>query len=99
LHDRARVGGGSARAAVALGADRWRHVARRIVEYVLRDLRLPGGGFASAEDADSPGVDGHNHEGLFHTWTPDEVRAVLGPDADVAIEWYGITDPGNFESR
>ena len=99
LYDQALLLRVYSRAAVALGIDRWRHVAGRIVEYVLRDLRLPGGGFASAEDADSPGVDGHNHEGLFHTWTPDEVRAVLGPDADVAMEWYGITDAGNFESR
>ena len=32
------------------------------------------------------------HEGLFYTWTPDEVRAVLGDDADVALEWYELTD-------
>ena len=99
LYDQALLLRVYSRAAVALGTNRWRYVAARIVEYVLRDLRLPGGGFASAEDADSPGVDGHNHEGLFHTWTPDEVRAVLGADADAAMEWYGITDGGNFESR
>ena len=99
LYDQALLLRVYSRAAVGLGTDRWRHVAARIVEYVLRDLRLPGGGFASAEDADSPGVDGHNHEGLFHTWTPEEVRAVLGADADAAMEWYGITDGGNFESR
>ena len=67
---------------------------------MLRDLRQPAGGFSSAEDADSPGADGHGHEGLFHTWTPDEVRAVLGADADAAmLEWFGITDGGNFEGR
>ena len=50
-------------------AARWRQVVAETVEYVLRDLRQPAGGFSSAEDADSPGPDGHGHEGLFHTWT------------------------------
>jgi uncharacterized protein YyaL (SSP411 family) len=64
---------------------------------VLRDLRQPGDAFSSAEDADSPGPDGHNHEGLFHTWTPDEVRAVVGDDvAEQVCEFYGITAEGNF---
>ena len=69
------------------------------VEYVLRELRHPSGGFYSAEDADSPDEHGHGHEGLFHTWTIDEVREVLGADADVALEWYEFTDEGNFEGR
>ena len=83
------------------GHDRWRQVAEETIEYVLRDLRRPGGGLASAEDADSPGPDGHGHEGLFSTWTPAEVRAVLGHEHDVGavLEWYGITDSGNFEGR
>ena len=67
--------------------------------YVLRDLRHPDGGFFSAEDADSPDEHGHGHEGLFHTWTIDEVREVLGDDADVALEWYEFTEEGNFEGR
>ena len=80
------------RRASTLGTDRWRQVVERDVDYVLRDLRQPGGGFSSAQDADSPGPDGHNHEGLFHTWTPDEVRAVLGDDADVGAR-SGTTSP------
>ena len=50
--------------------------------YVLRDLRHPDGGFYSAEDADSPDEHGHGHEGLFHTWTPDEVRRRCSAMAD-----------------
>src|SRR5690606_18401722 len=61
-------------------------------EYVRRDLGQPGGGFASAEDADSEGV-----EGRFYVWTVDEVRQVLGPLADPTIDWYGISEAGNFE--
>ena len=53
----------------------------------------------SAEDADSPDEHGHGHEGLFHTWTIDEVRDVLGADADIALEWYEFTEGGNFEGR
>ena len=86
-------------AATTLNESRWAQVVTETVEYVLRDLRQPAGGFSSAEDADSPGPDGHGHEGLFHTWTVDEVRAVLGDDAAAALEWYGITPAGNFEGR
>ena len=66
---------------------------------MLRDLRQAAGGFSSAEDADSPGPDGHGHEGLFHTWTPDEVRAVLGDDTDDALNFWAIGTNGNFEGR
>ncbi len=90
-------------AAVALDdvepAQRWRQVVTETVEYVVRDLRQDAGGFSSAEDADSPGPDGHGHEGLFHTWTPDEVRAVLGDDTDDALNFWAIGTTGNFEGR
>ncbi len=69
-----------------------RQVLEEIVDYVLRDLRHPDGGLYSAEDADSEGV-----EGKFYVFTPDEVRDVLGSDADDALIWWGITDDGNFE--
>jgi len=86
-------------AALLTGEARYRQVVVETVEYVLRDLRHPSGGFYSAQDADSPDVEGHGVEGLFHTWSIDEVRAVLGPDADAALEWYEFTDDGNFEGR
>ena len=103
LYDQALLVRVYAHAAAALGhpqpAQRWRQVVAETIDYVLRDLRQDGGGFSSAEDADSPGPDGHGHEGLFHTWTVDEVRDVLGADADVALAHYGITADGNFEGR
>ena len=79
--------------------ERWKQVVEETIEYVLRELRHPSGGFFSAEDADSPDEHGHGHEGLFHTWTIGEVRDVLGADADTALEWYEFTDGGNFEGR
>jgi uncharacterized protein len=99
LYDQALLVRAYAHATVALDQPRWRQVVAETVGYVLRDLRQPAGGFSSAEDADSPGPDGHGHEGLFHTWTPDEVRAVLGAGADAALEHWGITEDGNFEGR
>jgi uncharacterized protein YyaL (SSP411 family) len=52
------------------GNERWRRVAEETLDYMLRELRLPDGGFASAQDADTEGV-----EGLTYTWTPEELVA------------------------
>jgi uncharacterized protein YyaL (SSP411 family) len=77
------------------GAPRHRQVVDETITYVLRDLRHPAGGFFSAEDADSEG-----EEGRFYLWTPDEIRDTLGPDESVAaMEWWGVTEGGNFEGR
>jgi uncharacterized protein YyaL (SSP411 family) len=80
-----------------LTGDAWyRTVVERTVAYVLRDLRLEAGGIASAEDADSEG-----EEGLFYTWTPEEIRRVLLDDAlaDEVMAFYGVEPGGNFEGR
>lgn len=72
---------------------RYARIAREVLEYVLRDMTSPEGGFFSAEDADSEGV-----EGKFYVWTPDEIKEVLG-EADGAgfCQTYDITGSGNFE--
>ena len=88
-----------AHAAAATNSPRWRQVVAETVEYVVRDLRQPGGGLSSAEDADSPGPDGHNHEGLFYTWTPSEVATAIGAESTAVCEFYDITAAGNFEQR
>ena len=100
LYDQALLVRVYAHAAGSGDTDRWRQVVHETVGYVLRDLRQPGGGFSSAEDADSPGPDGHNHEGLFYTWTPDEVRRRRRRRRRrPCCEFYDITDAGNFEQR
>ncbi len=86
-------------ASLALGDARYRQVVEETVGYVVRELLQPEGGFSSAQDADSPGADGHGHEGLFHTFTPTEVRTILGADADTALAWWGITDEGHLDGR
>jgi uncharacterized protein YyaL (SSP411 family) len=71
------------------GLDRHRQVLEETIGYVLRDLAAPGGGWCSAEDADSEGV-----EGKFYVWSLDEVLELGG---QVAADWYGVTAEGNFE--
>jgi uncharacterized protein len=74
--------------------DRLAHrVARDTCAWLIRELRTAEGGFASALDADSDG-----EEGLFYTWTPAELREVLGPDdAGYAAQVFGVTGDGTFE--
>ena len=84
------------------GDTRYLQVLDETIEYVLRDLRQPSGGFSSAEDADSLDASGHSEEGAFYVWSLDEVQSLLadlpnGPDA--AIEWYGVTAAGNWEGH
>ena len=69
-----------------------RRVAEETLDWVLREMRAPEGGFYSALDADSEGV-----EGKFYVWSPDELRAVLGDLADEAVAYFGVTARGNFE--
>jgi uncharacterized protein YyaL (SSP411 family) len=69
-----------------------RRIATETAEFLLRDLRTPEGGFASALDADTHGV-----EGLTYVWTPDQLREVLGPDADAAASLFAVTEHGTFE--
>jgi uncharacterized protein YyaL (SSP411 family) len=62
------------------------------LDWALREMHGPEGGFYSALDADSEGV-----EGRFYVWTLAELNDVLGEDAPAAIAWLGVTEQGNFE--
>jgi len=77
------------------GEARYRRTATQTLDYVLREMTSPEGGFYSATDADSEG-----EEGAFFVWTPEQIRAALSPeDADLAIRLYSVTPGGNFEGR
>src|SRR5262249_31760464 len=70
-------------------------IVRETLDYVLRDMTDPAGGFYSTEDADSEG-----EEGLFYTWTPDEIEAILGEERGTTFgRVYDVSDTGNFERR
>ncbi len=72
-----------------------RRVVEDTLDYVLREMRHPGGGFFSATDADSEG-----EEGKFFVWTPDEVASVVpAEDVDLVCRWWDVTPEGNFEHR
>jgi hypothetical protein len=89
----------------------FRTITQEILDYVVREMTDPAGGFYSTQDADSEG-----EEGKFFVWTPDEIRQVLGEEAsplqvqrgggdgrgglaDAFMAAYGITERGNFEGK
>ena len=99
LYDQALLARTYMRAWRSLGHARWHQVGSGTIDYVLARMRHAGGGFLSAEDADSTGPDGHSEEGAYYTWTPAELADILGDWAhDAAVHW-GITEDGNFEGR
>jgi uncharacterized protein YyaL (SSP411 family) len=94
LYDQALLAMAYTEAYQATGAERHRRVAEQILTYVFRDMTDPSGGFYSAEDADSEGI-----EGKFYLWSEDQLRSLLGGDADWIIDLYGVASGGNFSEE
>ena len=93
LYDNADLARLYLRAAQKTGDALYRQVATETLEYMLKDLSHPGGGFFAAEDADSEGV-----EGKFYVFGHDEFHEVVGPvDGPPAATYFGVTPGGNFE--
>ncbi|HEY1011336.1 MAG TPA: thioredoxin domain-containing protein, partial [Herpetosiphonaceae bacterium] len=79
----------------ATGDPFYRRIAEETLDYVLRDMTDPAGGFYSSEDADSEG-----EEGKFYVWSAAEIDAALGAeDAALARRYWGVTEAGNFEGH
>ncbi len=73
----------------------YRRITEETLDYVLREMTSPEGGFYSTQDADSEG-----EEGKFYIWTPDEITAVLGEeDGTLFCASYDVTPQGNFEHK
>ena len=104
LYDQAQIVLALLEASQASGDPLWAAVADDTLDYVRRDLTHPGGGCYSAEDADSvpaalagqPGA--HGSEGAFYLWATDEVDRVVGRDADVVKQRFGLRPGGNAPS-
>ena len=69
-------------------------VLQKTLDFVLREMTSPEGGFYSAYDADSEGV-----EGKFYVWTKHEIKEILGSDADIFCLYFDVTDGGNWEGN
>nr|MBA3839634.1 thioredoxin domain-containing protein [Thermoleophilaceae bacterium] len=76
------------------GEELFRTVCEETLDWALREMQAPEGGFYSALDADSEG-----EEGRFYVWTVGELHEVLGGEAEEAIAWFCATEAGNFEGR
>jgi len=95
LYDNALLAQCYVEAFLATGDADHARVARETLDYVLREMTDPAGGFHSTQDADSEG-----EEGKFFVWTPAEIEAILGPEAARAFNYvYDVTPAGNFEGH
>ncbi len=93
LYDNAQLAAAYLEAYQATGDGDYARVVRETLDYVLRDMTDPAGGFYSTEDADSEGV-----EGKFYVWTPAALREVLGDEAaETFARVYDVSETGNFE--
>lgn len=95
LYDQALLAIAYTEAYQATGKTYYADIVKDIFRYVLRDMISPDGGFYSAEDADSEGV-----EGKYYVWTPDEIVKILGEkDGKTFCDYYDVSDEGNFEGK
>jgi uncharacterized protein YyaL (SSP411 family) len=95
LYDNAQLASLYVSGWLAFGDPEYRRVAEETLDYMLREMTHPGGGFYSAQDADSEG-----HEGKFFVWTADEIRALLSAgEATEALAYWGVDRGPNFEGQ
>jgi uncharacterized protein YyaL (SSP411 family) len=94
LYDNAQLASLYLHGWLAFGDPEYRRIAEETLDYILRDMTDPAGGFYSSEDADSEG-----QEGKFYVWRADEIRAVLGDDAKAALAYWGVDRGPNFEGQ
>jgi uncharacterized protein YyaL (SSP411 family) len=100
LYDNAQLAAVYVEAYQASGRAELADIARGVLDYLLRDMISPEGGFHSATDADSPAPGGHDREGHSFTWTPAEIEQAVGAeDAAAVTAWFAVTAEGQLEGR
>jgi uncharacterized protein YyaL (SSP411 family) len=101
LYDQAQLAISYVEAFQLTGDRQYADVARRIFDYVLRDMTDPGGAFYSAEDADSvidPAHPALKGEGAFYIWSAEEIRGIVGGAADLVVRRFGVRENGNVDN-
>ena len=94
LYDNALLARAYLHAWQVTGEPAFKRVVTETLDFIVREMTHPGGGFFSSLDADSEG-----EEGRFYVWTLDEIRAVLRDDSDFFEAAYGIASRGNWEGK
>ncbi len=72
----------------------YRRIVEETLDFVAREMRHEDGGFYSSYDADSEG-----EEGKFYVWQPEEIRQILGDEADLFMAYYDVSERGNWEGK
>lgn len=93
LYDNAQLISLYSHAFQVTGNPSYKKIVYETIGFVKRELTSPEGGFYSSLDADSEGK-----EGKFYVWKKEEIKSILGKDADLFNNYYGITEQGNWES-
>jgi uncharacterized protein YyaL (SSP411 family) len=95
LYDNALLSRVYLHAYLVTGNTFYRRIVEETLDYVVREMTSPEGGFYSTQDADSEG-----EEGKFFVWTPEEIEAALSArDAALFMQYYDVTQRGNFEGK
>jgi uncharacterized protein YyaL (SSP411 family) len=95
LYDNALLSRAYLDAFLLTGNNFYRRITEEILEYVMREMTSPEGGFYSSQDADSDGK-----EGAFFVWQAEEIEKILGrEDGGLFCSYYGVTPEGNFEGK
>ncbi|MEW5985132.1 MAG: thioredoxin domain-containing protein [Chloroflexota bacterium] len=94
LYDNALLSRAYLHAWQVTGRPLYRRVVEETLDYLLREMRDPAGGFYSSQDADSEG-----EEGKFYVWSAAEIRQHLGDEADLFMLYYDVSNRGNWEGK
>ena len=94
LYDNAQLAQVYLHAYLLTGEQLFRRICEETLDFILREMKNPEGGFYSSLDADSEG-----EEGKFYIWTSKEMKAVLGDNYDFFKTAYGVTEQGNWEGK